>query len=77
MSALPCLHNFCGGCLSEWLGSAVTCPDCRTGIKEVRRNHTLRNLVDKYMEAHPDKKRPQEDIEELNKKNKVWRFLRE
>jgi hypothetical protein len=28
-SVVPCGHNFCGACLSEWLATKQDCPNCR------------------------------------------------
>ena len=34
-------------------------------------NHTLRNLVSTFLEARPDRRRPKDELEELDKSNKV------
>jgi len=40
-------------------------------IAKVKKNATLNNLISKYLEKHPDKKRPSSEIEELEKLNKI------
>lgn len=40
-------------------------------MDQIRHNHTIRNLVEAYLKQHPDKKRPAEDLEELDEKNKI------
>jgi len=37
----------------------------------VKKNTTLNNLISKYLEKHPDKKRPPSEIEELERLNKI------
>jgi E3 ubiquitin-protein ligase CHFR len=29
VSMIPCLHSFCGGCLSDWIKKSKECPFCR------------------------------------------------
>eukprot|EP00826_Nyctotherus_ovalis_P060879 TRINITY_DN8598_c0_g1_i1.p1 TRINITY_DN8598_c0_g1~~TRINITY_DN8598_c0_g1_i1.p1 ORF type:complete len:255 (-),score=43.16 TRINITY_DN8598_c0_g1_i1:434-1198(-) len=50
---------------------SVECPQCRKKVAEVKKNATLNNLIEKYLDKHPDMKRPQEEIEELEKTNKI------
>ncbi|NWT48859.1 TOPRS ligase, partial [Chroicocephalus maculipennis] len=35
-SVLPCLHQFCVGCILRWARTSLTCPLCRGQIGEVR-----------------------------------------
>ncbi|XP_068659611.1 uncharacterized protein [Aristolochia californica] len=64
----PCLHNFCNGCFSEWLRQSqekkqnVLCPQCRTVLHSVGRNHFLRNVE----EAAPALKRCVEEFAVLD-----------
>ena len=37
----------------------------------ISKNHIINNLVDAYLRANPDKKRPEEDLRELDSKNKI------
>jgi len=32
---LNCNHNFCSGCIGEWLKNHNTCPMCRSSINEI------------------------------------------
>lgn len=38
ISIWPCLHNFCGGCYSEWMRENKDCPMCRKLVKSISKN---------------------------------------
>eukprot|EP00742_Colponemidia_sp_Colp-10_P007413 GILJ01007980.1.p1 GENE.GILJ01007980.1~~GILJ01007980.1.p1 ORF type:complete len:538 (+),score=49.30 GILJ01007980.1:40-1614(+) len=71
VAAIPCLHNFCGACLSDWLARATDCPKCRQSVTEVHRNHTLNNVVSTFLSAHPEYQRPDDEKKELDLKDKI------
>eukprot|EP00730_Choanoeca_flexa_P005643 TRINITY_DN11991_c1_g1_i1.p1 TRINITY_DN11991_c1_g1~~TRINITY_DN11991_c1_g1_i1.p1 ORF type:complete len:692 (+),score=144.81 TRINITY_DN11991_c1_g1_i1:255-2330(+) len=73
VSLLPCLHTFCAGCFSQWHERDATCPDCRVKVTKVQRNHTIRNLAEAYLRKHPDKKRPDDELADLDRLNKFTR----
>lgn len=58
---MPCLHNFCGSCFSDWMAKQKTCPSCRKDVTTVSKNPMVNNLVEKYLEMHPEKKRSAEE----------------
>lgn len=37
LSLLPCLHNFCAGCYSQWSAQESSCPECRVQVQKVQR----------------------------------------
>lgn len=39
----------------------------------ISKNHIINNLVEAYLRANPSKKRPEEDLQVLDAKNKVIR----
>ena len=41
VSLIPCFHNFCGGCYSEWLKGNKDCPMCRVNVKQISRNLSI------------------------------------
>ncbi|XP_073472011.1 E3 ubiquitin-protein ligase TRIM39-like [Aquarana catesbeiana] len=59
---LKCGHNFCRDCIGraldtqEWFGG-YSCPECREEFQKwpaLRRNITLRNIVENFLSAQPD-----------------------
>ncbi|XP_040191653.1 E3 ubiquitin/ISG15 ligase TRIM25-like [Rana temporaria] len=59
---LKCGHNFCRDCIGrvldtqEWSGG-YSCPDCRERFHNrpaLRRNTTLRNIVENFLSSQPD-----------------------
>jgi E3 ubiquitin-protein ligase CHFR len=76
VTLMPCLHNvsctqFCGGCFSDWLERSKLCPACRDPVHEVKRNSSLSNIIENYLKTHPEECRPQEELKELELKNKI------
>eukprot|EP00033_Pygsuia_biforma_P002830 GCRY01003124.1.p1 GENE.GCRY01003124.1~~GCRY01003124.1.p1 ORF type:complete len:504 (+),score=80.84 GCRY01003124.1:330-1841(+) len=74
VSVIPCLHNFCAGCYSGWRKvNSHECPQCRGAVERLSRNHQMKALVDSFLEAHPEKQRPEEDRKELDAQNTINR----
>ena len=69
VTLMPCLHNYCGGCFSDWLKRSKECPHCRDIVVEVKKNATLNNVVLNYLELNPDEKRDPEELREVEEKN--------
>ena len=69
VTALPCLHNFCAACYSEWMQRSEFCPQCREEVVEVKKNSMINNLVEKFLEKHPQHRRSREDYEEMDNIN--------
>ncbi|XP_010461555.1 PREDICTED: E3 ubiquitin-protein ligase CHFR-like isoform X2 [Camelina sativa] len=72
VTAAPCLHNFCNGCFSEWMRRSkakhqhVLCPQCRTTVQYVGKNHFLKNIQEDILNADAALRRPAEDIAVLD-----------
>ncbi|CAH1801152.1 unnamed protein product [Owenia fusiformis] len=75
ISLQPCMHSFCAGCYSDWMERSNECPSCRLKVDRINKNHIVNNLVDAYLGEHPDRKRPEEDIKELDAKNKITKDM--
>ncbi|XP_064620650.1 E3 ubiquitin-protein ligase CHFR-like isoform X2 [Lineus longissimus] len=75
ISLQPCMHSFCSGCYSDWMKMSNECPSCRVKVDRINKNHIVNNLVEAYLKTNPDKKRPEEDIKELNEKNTITRDM--
>ena len=71
VTLIPCLHNFCAACFSDWMEKSHECPQCREKGTELKKNHVVNNIIEKFLASNPDKKRPQEEYEGMNKKNKI------
>lgn len=75
ISLQPCMHSFCSGCYSEWMAHSSDCPSCRGSVERINKNHIVNNLVDAYLKEHPEKCRPEEEIKDLDAKNKITRDM--
>ena len=73
VNANPCNHMFCAGCMSLWMRQSKNCPQCREPVKECREIHLIKEMVERYFQKHPDRRRSQEELEELNKANTITR----
>ncbi|PIK44570.1 putative E3 ubiquitin-protein ligase CHFR-like [Apostichopus japonicus] len=71
ISLQPCMHTFCAACYSQWMNTSSRCPTCRKCVKRISKNHIVNNLVEAYLKTHPDKKRSQEEIDQMNSINKI------
>jgi len=68
VTAIPCGHNFCCGCMIEWCQAlrAPKCPSCDAVVRQLVRNHSIDSIVDTFIHAHPEAARPTESLERLN-----------
>jgi len=71
VTLMPCLHNFCGACYSDWLAKSKECPGCRAEVNTVKKNVTLNNFIESYLEAHPDEKQDEEIYKDMSSRNKI------
>nr|VDD05999.1 unnamed protein product [Brassica oleracea] len=77
VTAAPCLHNFCNGCFSEWMRRSearhqhVLCPQCRTTVQFVGRNHFLQNIQEDILKADTGLRRPAEDLAVLDSSSSI------
>lgn len=75
ISLQPCMHSYCSGCYSEWMERSNECPSCRMKVERINKNHIVNNLVEAYLKIKSDKRRPQEDLDQLDWKNKITRDM--
>jgi len=71
VTLIPCLHNFCAACFSEWMEKSNLCPQCREEATELKKNHIVNNIIEKFLVNNPDKKRSPQEYEDMDKKNKL------
>jgi pSer/pThr/pTyr-binding forkhead associated (FHA) protein len=70
-TAVPCMHSYCGGCISSWHKKSPSCPLCNTRIAQVSRNHTLDSLVDDVLKVRPGLCKSAADRAELDAKDTI------
>ena len=75
ISLQPCLHSYCSGCYSEWMSKSLECPVCRVNVSRISKNHIVNNLINAYLKANPDKRRPEDELKELDSKNKITKEI--
>uniref|UniRef100_A0A3B3SCI7 E3 ubiquitin-protein ligase CHFR n=1 Tax=Paramormyrops kingsleyae TaxID=1676925 RepID=A0A3B3SCI7_9TELE len=71
VSLQPCMHTFCAACYSSWMERSSLCPTCRCPVERIRKNHILNNLVEAYLLQHPEKSRSEEDLKNMDMRNKI------
>lgn len=69
ISIMPCVHNFCGGCFSDWLKRQKDCPTCRKPIEGVSKSAAMNSMVDQFLMMNPSKKRDKEILKDIEEKN--------
>mmetsp|Transcript_32681 Transcript_32681/g.31904 ORF Transcript_32681/g.31904 Transcript_32681/m.31904 type:complete len:137 (-) Transcript_32681:951-1361(-) len=69
VSLMPCLHSFCGACFTDWMQKMKDCPNCRLGVKEVKKNAMLNSLIEQYLSLNPGMKKNEETIKEQDARN--------
>ncbi|KAH7352692.1 hypothetical protein KP509_19G058700 [Ceratopteris richardii] len=75
VTVAPCLHNFCNGCFSEWYkkkgGSSCNrpqCPQCRELVVFVKKNPTLSDIIEDYLQEVPSLRRNPEETDSLDQR---------
>ena len=68
---IPCLHNFCGSCISKWIKDSDACPQCRQSYTDVKRNSTLNNLIEGLLNRNPYLRKSEEEYQEKDKHDKI------
>ncbi|XP_073257835.1 E3 ubiquitin-protein ligase CHFR-like isoform X2 [Porites lutea] len=71
VSLQPCIHSFCAACYSQWMDRSSDCPSCRKKVERISKNHIVNNLVEAFLREHPERQRPEEELREMDSKNKI------
>ncbi len=50
------MHNFCGGCISDWINGHTDCPICAKSIVILRKNDAINSILESFLENNPMKK---------------------
>ncbi|KAI5811499.1 hypothetical protein DFH27DRAFT_648828 [Peziza echinospora] len=61
VTAIACLHTFCGSCLVPWLQRSGNCPTCRAPITSIKDDHRSNSLLEIFLALHPTKARPADE----------------
>ncbi|XP_068679454.1 E3 ubiquitin-protein ligase CHFR-like isoform X1 [Montipora foliosa] len=71
VSLQPCIHSFCAACYSQWMDRSSDCPSCRKRVKRISKNHIVNNLVEAFLKEHPERCRSDEEMKEMDSRNKI------
>ena len=67
----PCMHSFCGGCISEWHTRSNSCPYCREFIHKIKRNSDIDDKVQQFVSQFPLQGRPLSELDDLKSRNTI------
>uniref|UniRef100_A0A0E0BFY7 E3 ubiquitin-protein ligase CHFR cysteine rich domain-containing protein n=1 Tax=Oryza glumipatula TaxID=40148 RepID=A0A0E0BFY7_9ORYZ len=62
VTVAPCLHNFWSSANSRDKSQSAACPQCRTAVQSVGRNHFLHNIEEAILQAFSSLQRSDEEI---------------
>lgn len=79
LTLLDCLHTFCGFCLKEWFTlqasrasssnpNPISCPSCRSAVRDTRPDAKVTTLLDMYLQANPGRARDEQEKEDIKSK---------
>jgi len=71
VALMPCAHNFCMSCYSDWMRRKDDCPVCRRTAAAIMRNHPMDAVIEAFLEAFPNKRRTPEELRELDANDKL------
>lgn len=66
VALMPCFHNFCTACCSDWMRRKDECPVCRGTVAAVMKNHPMEAVIEAYLEANPDRRRDPEELQDMD-----------
>jgi hypothetical protein len=69
VSLMPCLHHFCGGCISPWLDKKE-CPNCKQKITRAKRNPHINSLIEAVLKLDPSQARDESELALLDSKDR-------
>jgi len=71
VALMPCFHNFCMSCYSEWMARKDECPVCRQNVTAVMKNHAMDAVIDAYLEAFPDRRRTPAEMQDMDARDRL------
>lgn len=69
VSVIPCLHNFCGACISGWMKND-SCPLCKATMTKLKKNTMINSLIESIVKLDVSKRRSQKDLEEMDSRDR-------
>merc|ERR1712224_79904 len=69
VALMPCFHNFCSACYSDWMGCKSDCPVCRQGVRAVIKNRAMDEVIEALLEASPDNRRSPEEVADMDRRD--------
>lgn len=66
VALMPCFHNFCMACYSDWMHRKDECPVCRRPVAALMKNHPMEAVIEAFLEANPDRRRSPEELREMD-----------
>merc|ERR1711933_44809 len=73
VATMPCFHNFCSSCCSEWMAcrpKSRPCPVCCQKVTGVIKNHAMDAVIETIIEACPELARSDEEMRDMDKSDK-------
>ena len=71
VTAMPCLHNFCAACLSDYMQKSKLCPLCTEEFWAVKKNANMNNIIENFLKQNPSKRRPQKEYEDMDRRDQI------
>jgi hypothetical protein len=71
VALMPCLHNFCMACYSEWMVRKEDCPVCRRKVTCVVKNHPMEAIIEAFLEASPERQRRPEELRDMDARDRL------
>jgi len=71
VALMPCFHNFCMSCYSEWMSRKAECPVCRQNVTAVMKNHAMDAVIEAFLEAFPDRRRTPAEMQDMDARDRL------
>jgi len=71
VALLPCSHNYCMACCSDWIHHKAECPLCRRRITAVMKNHPMDSVVETFLSAQPERRRSEQEQRDMDSRDKL------
>lgn len=71
VALMPCFHNYCMACYSEWMVRKDECPVCRQNVSAVIKNHAMDAVIEAFLEAFPERRRSKAELQDMDDRDKL------